>query len=322
MSPGCDVTDGLVIGTQDIAHKDQLVLRALVRLLEGGVNLRARFSDQLTECNVVFVPVNWCQRLHAPCITVRVADSAQVGAAFDGAGDLAVTAPLRMSNVMAVLQSAMQRVQGATPFDREQGLLSLFTLLGEPTRAVDRRRAVVPMSSGQQIVFDFTEQTVHTATPMDALLSGAYTLGTPHRVSPVEEELIRLVPSYSLRHLVWNLALQLAQLGASAPQRGGCYRLQRWPDAVGLSAPGHPRLAALLTRRALSLEQIRSASDAPEATVRWFLEACLALGLAVDDGSAPRPAVGAAPAARPPSPPAAAAPPGWLSHLRERLKLW
>ncbi len=73
----------------------------------------------------------------------------------------------------------------------------------------------------------------------------------------------------------------------------------------------------------------------PAASVGWFLEACLALGLAVGEyagegsepvpadsyGSAGSSATGAAVAAKP-QPPAAAAPPGWLSHLRERLKLW
>lgn len=313
------MTEELVIGTQDIAHKDQMVLRALVRLLEGGTNIQARFSEQLGECNVVFVPGNGPHRLQAPCIAVRVQDTEPACAAPAGAGDLVVAAPLRMSNVIAVLQAATQRVHGTAQVDPVQGLQALFTLLRENTRTTERRRAVVPMSSGQQIVFDFLKQLVHTATPMEVLLSGAYTLGQPHRVSPVEEELIRLVPSYSLRHLLWGLSLRLAQAGASAPDRAGRYQLLRWPDAVGLAAPGHPRLAALWTRSALSLEQIRATSGVPDPTARWFLEACLALGLAADHGRSP---AAARPAEAHPSPSAAAAPPGWLSHLRERLKLW
>ncbi len=311
-------SSGLVIGTQDIAQKDQLVLRALVRLLEGGVNIRARFSEQLAECNVVFVPGHWPYRFRAPCITVRVIDPEDDGPAPEPSADLTVVTPLRMTNVIAVLQSATQRVHGVAQFDPIQGLLALFDLLGERTRTAERRRAVVPMSSGQQIVFDFVQQLVYTAMPMEVLLSGAYTLGTPHRVSPVEEELIRSVPSHSLRHLVWNLALRLAQTGAAAPARNGSYHLLRWPDAIGLSAAGHPRLAALLTSRALGYGQICATSGVPETTVRWFLEACLALGLAVEESSVAAPAA----LAKPPAPPATATPPGWLGHLRERLKLW
>ncbi|MBV7542624.1 hypothetical protein [Acidovorax sp. sic0104] len=324
------MNDALVIGTQDISHKDGMVLRALVRLLDGGINIHARFSERIEECNVVFVPGNWPYRLRAPCITVRVKDPAQPDESPGSDCDLSVATPLRMTNVIAVLQSATQRVHGVSQFDPVRGQQALFDLLGERTRTAERRRAVVPMSSGQQIVFDFVKQLVHTAMPMEVLLSGAYTLGTPHRVSPVEEELIRSVPSHSLRHLLWELALRLAQAGAATPSRAGSYRLLRWPDAVGLAAPGHPRLAALWTSRALSLEQIRAVSGVPDASAGWFLEACLALGLAVDESTRTGDDLGtgdhrmqvATTAPASPQPPAAAAPPGWLSHLRERLKLW
>ena len=43
------MSDVLVIGTQGISHRDDMVLRALVRLLDGGINIRARFSEQLEE---------------------------------------------------------------------------------------------------------------------------------------------------------------------------------------------------------------------------------------------------------------------------------
>lgn len=321
------MTGGLVIGTQDIAHKEEMLLRALVRLLDGGINVRARFSEQLSECNVVFVPGHGAHRLPAPCVAVRVKDADQVCDAHDGAGgmerDLVVSAPLRMTNVIAVLQAATQRVHGVAQGDPVQGLQALFALLRDNTRLMERRRVVVPMSSGQQIVFDFLKQRVHTATPMDVLLSGAYTLGTPHRVSPVEEELISLVPCYSLRHLLWSLSLRLAQVGAPAPDRTDRYQLLRWPDAMALAAPGHPRLAALWTHSALSLEQICATSGVPDLTARWFLEACLALGLVADPDSSPATQpVSAAPEATASSFFAAAPPPGWFNHLRERLKLW
>lgn len=312
--------DGLVIGTQDIAPKDQMVLRALVRLLEGGSSIHARFSEQLGECNVVFVPGCGTHRLPAPCVAVRVHDTAPAGDASAQASDLAVVAPLRMSNVMATLQVAAQRVHGVARVDPVRSLQALFTLLSESTRTAERRRAVVPLGCGQQIVFDFVNQLVHTATPLEVLFSGAYTVGTPHRVSPVEEELIRLEPSHSLRHVLWGLSLRLAQAGAAAPERLGRYQLRRWPDAVGLAAPGHPRLAALWTRTPLSLEQIRTTSGVPEATARWFLEACLALDLVADHGAslvahlAPAPAQASSSSAPVPS--------GWFGHLRERFKLW
>lgn len=314
------MNDSLVIGTQDIAPKDQMVLRSLVRLLKGSSSIHARFSEQLGECNVVFVPGCGTHRLQAPCVAVRVHETAPAGDASAQTSDLAVLAPLRMSNVMATLQMAAQRVHGVARVDPVRSLQALFTLLSESTRTAERRRAVVPLGCGQQIVFDFVNQLVHTATPLEVLFSGAYMVGTSHRVSPVEEELIRLEPSHSLRHVVWGLSLRLAQAHAAAPERLSRYQLRRWPDAVGLAVPGHPRLAALWTRSPLSLEQIRTTSGVPEATTRWFLEACLALDLVADHGASLVPHLAPAPAQASSS--SAPVPSGWFGHLRERFKLW
>lgn len=323
------MADGLVIGTQDITAKDQALLKALVRLLNGGVNIQARFSEQLEECNVVFVPGQWPYCIHAPCIAVRVTDPAHPAVPGHGASDLVVAAPLRMTNVIAVLQAATQRVHGTPKGDPVQSLLSLFWLLAERTRTAERRRAVVPVSTGGQIVFDFVRQRLHTFMPMDVLLSGNYTLAAPHRVSPVEDELIRVVPALSLRSLLWNLGIHLAKADAPAPERAGRYRLLRWPDAVGLAAPGHPRVAALWTDRTLTVAQMDAMSGLPAATVRWFLEVCLALGLAVDEAEADNPPSAPAQPVEPPSPPPlppqprpVAATLGWLGNMRERLKLW
>ena len=117
------MSDGLVIGTQGISHRDDMVLRALVRLLDGGINISARFSEQLEECNVVFVPGNWPYRFHAPCITVGVKDPAMPDQSPDSACDLAVSTPLRMTNVIAVLQSATQRLHNVSQFDPVKGLV-------------------------------------------------------------------------------------------------------------------------------------------------------------------------------------------------------
>lgn len=309
----------LVIGTWGIAHKDQMVLRALMRLFEGGVNINARFSEMLEECNVVFVPSDASCRFEPPCVAVRVADPEKGAQAFDHhADDLIVSAPLRMTNVIAVLQSAAQRLQGVVQHDPVQGLQTLFDLLSEGMRKARRGLLVVPASPGQQIVFDFVGQIVRTSMSMEVLLSGAYTLGKARRVNPVEEELIRALPVYSLRPLLWSVSTRLAQIGAIAPTRSGSYRLLRWPDASGLGTPGHPRLSALWTHRAMSLAQIDAKSGVAPSTTRWFLETCLALDLAVvDSGSDSQIAASMASATSTRSNSA-----GWLGHLRERLKLW
>lgn len=310
----------LVIGSTDISAKDELLLRALVRVLDGGIGTPLRFSEHLPDCNVVFVPRHWPHRLAAHCVTVRVGEGDD--APHPSGNELAVSPPLRMTNVLAVLQSAAQRTFHDTqPDDPMRALSLLFGWISKGLQTHERRRAVVPLGAGQQAIFDYAQQRLHTSMPIDTLLGGHYSVGTPHRVSPVEEEVIRSVPQHALRPLVWQLAQRLAEGGAAPVPRPGRFRLRRWPEAAGLGAAGHPRLAALWTHSAMSLDEICRSSALPSATARWFLEACLALGLAVEESAEPRIAP------QPPNPnttpvqhPAPAA--GWLSHLRERLKLW
>lgn len=310
----------LIIGSLGIAPKDQMVLRALVGVLDGGISAPLRFSEHLPDCNVVFVPQHWPHRLAAHCVAVHVAEH-QHAAAPELLPEFSISLPLRVSNVLAVLQSAAQRALcGAKSDDSARALPALFSLIGKGLRTSERGRTVVPLDAGQQVIIDFTMQRVYTFLPMQALLAGQYEVGTPHRISAVEEELIRCAPSHELRPLLWELAQRLAARDAAGPPRLGRYRLSRWPEAAGLSAPGHPRLAALFTHRAWTLDEacVASGTKTP-AVVHWFLETCLILGLAVEEQSAvPAPAQ-AAPACEARSAPAAL---GWLGQLRKKLKLW
>ena len=75
----------------------------------------------------------------------------------------------------------------------------------------------------------------------------------------------------------------------------------------------------------MSLDEIDAMSGVPASSARWFLEACLALGLAVADKAEPEGETAAhsgSPALSVRSSTRSAAAPNWLGHLRERLKLW
>ncbi|HKX95184.1 MAG TPA: hypothetical protein VJM48_10810, partial [Methylibium sp.] len=104
------------------------------------------------------------------------------------------------------------------------------------------------------------------------------------------------------------------EAGVPAAALRGAYRLQRWPDAVALSRPGYPRLAALLTSRPMDCAEAGAASGLSLDTVRWFLAAGLALGIAVPVEAAEIPRL------REPSPNPTQR--SLLGRLRERLKLW
>lgn len=311
--------DRLTIGCADLPEKDQTLVHALVRVLDGGMALSLRYSEDLDECNVVFASSQWPHAAPEECALVRVdgADRSQTRPVRE----LSITPPLRMSNVLQVLEAAAQQVlgtqQAASPEQALESQSALFACLAKGLKASEQRRCVIPLGAGQQMVVDFTAQRVHTTVPVETLLGGLYRVGDPHRVSAVEEEIVRSAPSHALRPLIWQLALKLAQGSKSVPPRPGQYRLQRWPEAMALAIPGHPLLSALFSHRPLTLEQACAEAHMPAPRVHWFLEACLTLGLAVE--------VTATPAPVPVPTPAQAAPkakPSWLNQLRERLKLW
>jgi hypothetical protein len=316
------MSDGVFIGAQSLSQKDELVLRALVRLLDGGVNIRLHYSDDLAACDIIF----GCESLAfepAPSeksvrVTVRqpLEGVSDLSMDTNAQGQLSVMSPLRMANVMAVVQSILQQAIPNRPQDVARGWHALYSVLSIRMKNADRRRCVVPMNPGQELVVDFVEQKIYTAIPSELLLSGRYGVGEPRRVSQVEEEVVRSLAPQSLRHLVWGLALRLAHANVQAPRLTDRYRLLRWPDAVALSRPGYPRLAALMTSRAMSCEQASVASGLGLSAVQWFVGTCLALGVAEKVALAEPEA--AVPTVQTP----AAAAQGWLGQLRNRLKLW
>lgn len=313
--------DRLTVGCADLPEKDQTLVHALVRVLDGGMALPLRYSEQLGECNVVFASSQWGHPAPEDCVLVRMESESAPRPEPLPARELAITPPMRMSNVLQVLQSAAQLLLGtqeaSSPEQALESQSALFACIAKGLKASEQRRSVIPLGAGQQLVVDFTSQRVHTSVPVETLLGGMYRVGTPHRVSPVEEEIVRSAPSHALRPLVWQLAVKLAQASKSVPPRTGRYHLQRWPEAMALAIPGHPLLSALFSHRPITLEQACAEAHMPAPRVHWFLEACLTLGLAVEVTAAPEPV----PA--PDSPPVAPTPkPSWLNQLRERLKLW
>jgi hypothetical protein len=311
--------DRLTVGSADLPEKDQTLVHALIRVLDGGMAVPLRYSEKLGECNVVFASSQWRHAAPNDCVLVRVDSTARSDT--PPARELSIAPPMRMSNVLQVLESAAQLLLGKqeaeSPEQALESQLALFACIAKGLKTSEQRRSVIPLGAGQQMVVDFTAQRVHTSVPVETLLSGLYRVGEPHRVSPVEEEIVRSAPSHALRPLVWQLAVQLAQGSKSVPPRHGLYRLQRWPEAMALAIPGHPLLSALFSHRPLTLAQACAEAHMPAPRVHWFLEACLTLGLAVE--VAPNPAPAPMPAASLHAP---AAKPSWLNQLRERLKLW
>lgn len=306
-TPGAAVTT-LVVGAAELPVKEQVLLRSLVRLLDGRSGLPLQFSDDLAQCHVVFVPAGWTRRLHGLCVAVHLRDEGTLPTA-----GLSVSPPLRATNVMAALAAAAalvtDRAAAAT-----LGPASLFLALTRLASTRERRTTVLPVVGGPSLCVDFGSGLLHGRPSLDALLAVAGDIGEPRRPSAAEADALMAPPGLRLRDVIWSSAHRLGESGVPAADLRGAYRLQRWPDAVALSRPGYPRLAALLTSRPMGCAEASAASALSLDTVRWFLAAALALGIAVP--------VAAADAPRPREPASNPAQRSLLGRLRERLKLW
>ena len=302
----------LIIGAKDLPEKDLLILRSLVRLLDGRGGLRLKLDDTLADCNVVFVPGDWSLRLASNCVSIRV--HAEGDASHGPQGGLELHAPLRASNVNAALHAAADLLSGTPARSLDSGLPMLFHALTRLLLARERRSTLLPLIDGRWLLVDFAAEMVSSMLPLDEILRGEYQLAEPRRCSVDEQGAIANLPTLRLRDLVWATAGRLGDSGFDAGPLRGRYRLVRWPDAAALSRPGVPRLAALFTHRSLDFAEACAASGASPSTVRWFIEASLALGIAV-------PAEGDD-AQRASASQADAATRGLLGRLKERLKLW
>lgn len=303
----------LRVGAVDLSSKEQTLLRSLVRLLDGRAGLRLHYSEELASCDVAFVPEAWPHRVPGRCVSVQLRDDAAPTSSGGGAG-LSIAPPLRATNVMMVLHAAaaLMADRASAP---SRGPTALFLALTRLIAARERRTTLLPLLDGAELCVDFTNGLLHGPLSLDELLTDSYRLGEPRRPGMAEADALRQQPSLRLRSLVWTLAHRLGEASVPATELRGSYRLQRWPDAVALSRPGYPRLAALLTNRSMSAAQASASSGLSLDAVRWFLAASLALGIALPDETDPPPSAVRAPAPNPVQR-------SLLGRLRERLKLW
>lgn len=302
------MNDSLVIGAIDLPGKDETVLRALVRLLDCTLGVNLRFDDDVSHCDVVFVSaeVGVTRALMPSAVTVTLLDpSNQAACAPDR---LFVPCPLRMSGVIGVLQAVLSRLAPAAPVERIQWQGALFACLREALRRGGR--SVLAIGAGKLLLLDTVTLRLQSAVPLEQLIGQAHRAGAWRAASAVDEEMLHGAAVHPLHEVLWRLSAAMAAANAAPLAPSGAWRLQRWPSAAGLMTAGHPRLAALLTQRAHTADELMASTALPSATVHAFLATCEALGLGVRDATHTPQAVGGAVA------------PGWLGQLRERLKLW
>lgn len=297
-----------------MSAKDEMVLRSLVRLLNGVAGLEVRSAESVDECNVVFLPVDSGLRVPPPRLSVHVvADPTQAMPA-----GLWVQLPLRAGNVGGVLEAAAGLLRRSLErAGHAAGLAQLFNALSAHLMARERRAMAFPFLDGPTLWVDFGNERCHCDPSATALLAERSRLGTPRRADEEEMAAAACVPGLPLRAWLWSLAHHLEDLGVPAMAPSGRYRLLRWPESVVLQRPQMPRLSALLTSRALDVEEACRLSGANANTVGWFVATSLALGLAELAASSEQAVAATPPRSLPPAPA-----PGLLERLKERLKLW
>ncbi len=302
----------LVVGADDIPPKEQLVLKSLLRLLDGRIGLRLSFSEALRDCNVVFAQCGLKHNPTRPTVLVRVLP--QEGDADGGADSLSIQAPLRMSNVMETLRACVDAIKSTKAPEPTAGASSaLIDLLTRGLACGSRSKEAYAIEGEGRLLLDFGNDRIHSSAPLEALASGNFRLALLPQAMPDAE--VAALPVHRLRELLWSAAHRVGQDDRPTEALSGHYRLLRWPDAAALRHPGFPRLAALLTNRPFDVAAASQASGVSPAGVQAFLRVCLSLGIAVA-ADAP------APAAEPASTPMPGTLRSVIGRLRERLKLW
>jgi hypothetical protein len=312
----------LVIGVDDIPQKEQLILRSLVRLLDGRLGSRLTFSESLRECNVVFARQETRQDTAQaepayPGVVVRLLAEA-VDAHADVPEGLSIKAPLRMTNVMDALRACVEAIDTARRSGAASGQrLGLVELLTAHPLSSTRPCEAYLVDGETCMLVDYRNDRLHAALPAKAIVDGEFAMTPLQWSATQEEEARRSLSSYRLRELLWAAAHRLGQQDAPVEVLAGRYRLLRWPDAAALRHPAIPRLAALLTKQPLDVAGACEASGISMSGVHWFLKICLASGIAVPvvhEAAAPTSVTTSTPV------------PGHLrsviGRLRERLKLW
>jgi hypothetical protein len=306
----------LVVGALDIPAKEQLVLRSLLRVMDGKNNVALRFSEVLSDCNVMLVPADTPSRLSPTCVTVQLIPEHATPASASRTG-LSIRSPLRLSNTGVVLQAAAELLQhDEEPAPTSSSLAPLLSTLLKHIMAKERRTTVFSLGADRDIIVNFTGECYYSQVPLAELLQGSYTVNEPRRAT--EDEIASLAGKESrrLRELLWLATNKLVDSAEPGIALSGHFRLRRWPDAVALTRPGFPMLAALLTSRSCTIEQACQASGASVGAISWFLRTNLALGIA-ESHETTQPA-------KPASPPVSPATPAqsMLGRIRDRLKLW
>lgn len=293
------------ITTVGLAERDTLLIKSYLGLLSGKTREDWRFRDAgaADVCIAASGAAMPRAQLH-----IRYLSRDEAPTVHD---DLCLASPLRVANVIAVLDQASQRLgaapvaPAATPIHMPAAAAPAqpADTLAEGLRARRGDEAQLWLGRGSTLVCaDFAAGRYRSNEPLTA----QHATADGWRRLPAQD--LALPIEGALTWLMWTAGI------AEARVQPGVYRLRRWPDfGVLPHQPSFVRLAAFFARQPATAPAAAAAALVPVPDVEAFLAGCLMAGYAGADDSAPR--------AAPPTPARSADTGllGVLGRIRRRL---
>lgn len=174
--------------------------------------------------------------------------------------------------------------------------------------------SALPVGAAGLLLVDADARRMHASLPLAQLLAQPCRLGPWRQATALDREWLRSGDRHSLRAFMWRLSAERVHASVAPSAPDGTWRLLHWPSSAGLLMPGHPQLAAWLSRRPASVADLVGRTGLAPQTVNAFVCTGLALGLIEPVPLAGAPAAGL--------PVHSGSLPGWMAGLRERLMLW
>lgn len=300
--------DGLVIGTLNLSERDTKVLRILVGLLATSMGTGLRMDDDPRRARVVFSG----HPIHGGAGRVVIVVGLPQTRLPMPTPHLWLASPLSLGTVSHALQAAMAQLGAGGHPDRAMWLVSLFDRMCEALNAGGC--SAMPVGGAGLLLVDAGARRMQASLPLGQLLAQPCRLGPWRPATAVDRELLRSAERQSLRAFMWRLSGERVHASVAPGPPAGPWQLLHWPSSAGLLMPGHPQLAAWLSRRPASVAELVERTGLAPETVNAFVCTGLALGLIGPVAAAAGPAAG--PVAR------TGTTPGWMAGLRERLMLW
>jgi hypothetical protein len=289
----------LTLATSDLSMAQTLLIRSNLKLFEGKTRDHWTHVETLPATATVCSASSWTSNAasmkasgsgESACFALLSKDEA----APIGASSLAY--PARAQDLAAILDAISGRISsfatreirtaaqssGRASPDRAQPrsfkvALALRELLTHGSRGIYCIKA-----NGVELHVVPATRTLLTNSSLDEnLMARLLAADAEILVKPASDSAARKLEldGVSARHvdgLLWRLGIDGSRGGLPpALPRDGCYALKRWPDFGRIPHDRlHVRMASLLTRKALTVDQLANASGSEIEDARRFISAC------------------------------------------------